>query len=187
MALACHITILRTGVLICLKARPRLLSFMYNQPTPSPPKLSTSTHPDPPSSSLIALPSMSHSLSSLPTMTGLPDMLHYGTLGAAATRSLSEAKLDSALRRPRKVDTHQGTHPPNQFVSRWSSGIIAKFMTVHSIIHNHAGNLQVMTVEARLCSALNATTMTTRQKIQIQRRSKNFKETSCDIAIGVNG
>jgi hypothetical protein len=47
----------------------------------------------PPSPSLVALPTMSHSLSALPTMTGMPDMLHYGTHGAGATRNLSEAKV----------------------------------------------------------------------------------------------
>ncbi|KIM83537.1 hypothetical protein PILCRDRAFT_819165 [Piloderma croceum F 1598] len=59
---------------------------------------------------------MSHSLSALPTMKGLPDMLHYGTIGAGATRNLSEAKLDSALRKPRKDDSNTLTHPylPNQ-------------------------------------------------------------------------
>lgn len=77
-----------------------LLTFMYNQPTAptsTPSTSSSSLHP--PSPSLIALPSMSHSLSSLPTMTSLPDMLHYGTLGAGATRNLSEAKVCSIIER----------------------------------------------------------------------------------------
>src|SRR6202451_889954 len=79
-----------------------LLTFMYNQPTAPPSTPSTSNSSlHPPSPSLIALPSMSHSLSSLPTMTSLPDMLHYGTLGAGATRDLSEAKVCSIMERIR--------------------------------------------------------------------------------------
>jgi len=110
----CQGTILRTGGIEVFESPSPLLTFMYNQPTASPSTPSTSTSPHPPSPSLIALPSMSHSLSSLPTMTSLPNMLYYGTLGAGATRNLSEAKLDSALRRPRKFDAQKGTHLPNQ-------------------------------------------------------------------------
>jgi hypothetical protein len=63
-------------------------AFMDNQ-TASP--STASLNPPPPS--LIALPSMSHSLSALPTMTSLPDMLHYGTFGGGPTRDISEAKV----------------------------------------------------------------------------------------------
>jgi len=49
-------------------------------------------------------------------MTSLPDMLHYGTYGAGATRNLREAKLDSALRKTRKDDSNTSRNPylPNQ-------------------------------------------------------------------------
>ena len=45
---------------------------------------------------IVALPSMSHSLASLPTLSGLPpDMLHYGGISRSrTTQILSEAKVN---------------------------------------------------------------------------------------------
>ncbi|EGO23356.1 hypothetical protein SERLADRAFT_469188 [Serpula lacrymans var. lacrymans S7.9] len=56
---------------------------------------SCSSPSSPPPPSLVALPSMTHSLAALPTMSSIPrDMLHYGNTGAH-----SKAKLDSALQK----------------------------------------------------------------------------------------
>lgn len=90
-------------------------------------------------SSLVALPSMSHSLASLPTLSGLPaDMLHYGGISRSkTTQTLSEAKvnllarpsdvwdnnpeqLGSALQRTRNIDDHskRSLYPTSRNVSR---------------------------------------------------------------------
>ncbi|KZP08839.1 hypothetical protein FIBSPDRAFT_964472 [Athelia psychrophila] len=61
--------------------------------------------PHPQMSSLLGFPSMAHSLASLPSKSGLPrEMLHHNIGRNGVKKGLSEAKLDSALRKPKHSD-----------------------------------------------------------------------------------
>ncbi|KAH7927645.1 hypothetical protein BV22DRAFT_261217 [Leucogyrophana mollusca] len=67
--------------------------------------ISSSSSASSPPPSLVALPSMSHSLAALPTMSSLPkDMLHYGNTGAH-----SRAKMEYALQHQQRQQ--YATHP----------------------------------------------------------------------------
>ncbi|KAH7913365.1 hypothetical protein BJ138DRAFT_1111538 [Hygrophoropsis aurantiaca] len=72
---------------------------------------SSSSSASSPPPSLVALPSMSHSLAALPTMSSVPkDMLHYGNAGVH-----SRAKMEYALQKQQRQQYPAGHLQPDRY------------------------------------------------------------------------